>query len=275
MPTDADYLGAGVWIDAPYMMRKASSFDGYVAANNHASVSLQVDRANLEDVRKHFEPANLKRQGVKLIEMRDVQYGDSEKGLFTIVHDKRKGTYRYLLSIARESKVYNIKGFCMEPLREKYETPIKMALKSAYFGDEVEQKEPFTTAFVQLPDSIWLTRDGKWPTEAKDSAVIRAMSIAKGEIQFDDYQHITRFAKEKVLKTCDLYIPTASIRPLENGKFVEAQVYQGGIAMYMAMLLDPSLEGDLFICTSKDRRAIVEFRQFINTNFLKASLKAR
>ena len=170
MPEDAKHLGGGVYVKLTSAFRKAKSFDGYVAGRNEATVSVQIDDVSLEKVAAQFAKDRLKAQGVELLAMQPVTYNDGLPGLFTMVKDKRKNTYRYLLSIERDGQVYNIKAFCFQPLQEKYEWVINTALKTAFIGEKVEKEEPFKIARIDLlgDKSLTYTRDGEYPTLAPD-----------------------------------------------------------------------------------------------------------
>ena len=166
------HVGQGVWMNIPSYFKKAKSYEGYQAPNSTASISVKSSNKSIEELKKSFEPAYLKKRKTVLLESSTVKYGDNENAFFTVVRDKRKETIRYFLAIAQGGRTYNIKAFYFENARDGYNLEIREALQSVFIGDHQEKEELFKLANLSNFDSIIYTRDGKHPTESADQAVV-------------------------------------------------------------------------------------------------------
>ena len=207
MTDDHRHLGHGVYIKVPNGFSRAKSYDGFQIGFPSASISLKITSRSISEIKKAFSEKSLEAQQTKLLELREVKFGEIDSALFSMVLDKRRKTIRYLLAVDDGVDTYHIKAFSFALEQEKYEKQLKYALFSACFGEKLEEKPEFSLAGFDN-DTMLLTRDGKLPTEAEDEVLIKMKEIPLDELPIDDYSRsnlLTSKVKNQFsIKTKDL-----------------------------------------------------------------------
>jgi len=165
------HMGKGVWMMVPHAYRKAKSFDGFQTPNMASSISLKVSTQPVEQLKLAYDPAKLSPQKMELIELSEVNYGDSGTGFLSVVHDKGRRIMRYFMSISEQEQTYNITAFCVESGADKFDPHIRSSLSSLYIG-EYDEEGGFKLTTFNGENGMLYTKDGQYPTESEDEAVV-------------------------------------------------------------------------------------------------------
>lgn len=271
---ESQHLGQGVWIEVPDGYEPARSYDGFQSFSSTSSISLQVDFRPIEEVKKAFHPEVLRATRSKLLEMRPVQYDTITNAFFAVVHDKRKGTIRYLLSVNNGLFTYNIKAFCLKSEKMRYDSKLKKALLSAYIGEPVEKEELFKIASLADLNNFKLTKDGNYPPQSDDEAVIEIAQLDEQGGYFttdESYNYLHQALK----KLTDGESGSLRKEKLENGMFVYGSASGEGRFAYVAMLISDAQPATVVRCSGTSRSNLSEFEEYVRSKFLRAGIRAR
>lgn len=270
----AKHLGEGVWLDVPSFYKKARTYDGFQAQGYESSISLQVNNASLEEVKKSFDKEVLARKKTKLITLQVVPFGDQDSAVFSIVYDKRKQTRRYLLSVARGNKMYGIKAFCFDHLKDKYDMLIKRSLESVTFAETIEKKEAFMLAkLVSLKELIY-TRDGEFPTQSEDEATLVIKKIDPKKAGSTSGSK-SNFLSNTMKEYADSRESSVRIEKVEDGHFISAYFLDSEKKVFGAHLSDGKELSNLYIGTSTTREGIKELGQYVRDTNIKTAIGLR
>jgi len=267
----SSHLGKGVWIIVPPGFKKAKTYDGFQAEYPTTSVSLQIEDASLAEVKESFSLKNLALNKTTLLELRPVQFGTTDSAFFAVVHDTRKGTIRYLLSVQQGSKTYNIKAFCLKTQENRYDKILRTALFSTYIGKFEEEEKLFKMAGLEESGSMVFTKDGQYPTTAPDEAKIEVMGVGKNH-DYPTQQHQFNFLKYEVAKMTGDLGNTFGQEPLAKGSFVTVSGSGPKGYAFTAFVVDPAGAAITIKCFGKAPENIAEFEDFVRANFIKAEI---
>lgn len=209
------HVGQGVWMTIPAEYIKAKSYEGYQTGSKYSSISVKTINSSIETVKKKFDLQYLKKRNTELLELSTVEYGENKDAFFSVVHDKRKKTIRYLLAINDGTKTYNIKAFCFHKVMKSFDKKIRKALFSAYIGERIEKEELFKLVKIGLEGAMIYTKDGVLPTTSEDSSVIK---VIFGE-SFNEVLK-TRLVEEELQKITKKKSNSVTVESLESGKHV-------------------------------------------------------
>lgn len=263
------HLGKGVWLNVPKGYKKAKSYDGYQARGMNSSISVRLHEKNSDELKKSYDPKNLKKRGLKLIELSDVAYGESGKGFLSVVHDKPKNLLRYLLSISYNGATYNITSFCPESRKSSYDPAIRKSLGSVYIGDLVET-ELFQLATITGPDEIIYTKDGKYPTESEDGAMA-AWTVMKSL----DGMYLMGFVEKELKKIAKDARPRTGYQNLENGKFYFSRgaSAQEDKKVFVALLAPEQEEGGVLVkCYGNSKASLEELETYVRKQLITTTI---
>ncbi len=267
----SSHLGKGVWIIVPPGFKKAKTYDGFQAEYPTTSVSLQIEDASLAEVKESFSLKTLMLKNTALLELRPVQFGATDSAFFAVVHDKRKGTIRYLLSVQQGSKTYNIKAFCLKTQENRYDEILRTALYSTYIGEYEEEEELFKMAGLEESGGVVFTKDGQYPTTAPDGAKIEVVSIGKNH-DYPTQQHQFNFLKYEVAKMTGNSANAFGQEPLSQGTFVTVSGSGPRGYAFTAFVVDPTETAIMIKCFGKAPGNMAEFEDFVRANFIKAGI---
>lgn len=267
----SSHLGNGVWIIVPPGFKKAKTYDGFQAEYPTTSVSLQIEDASLAEVKESFSLKKLTLNKTTLLELRPVQFGTTDSAFFAVVHDARKGTIRYLLSVQQGSKTYNIKAFCLKTQENRYDKILRTALFSTYIGEFEEEEKLFKMAGLEQLGSVIFTKDGQYPTTAPDEAKIEVVSIGKNH-DYPTQQHQFNFLKYEVAKMTGNSANAFGQEPLTQGSYVTVSGYGPKGYAFTAFIVDPAEMAIMVKCFGKAPGNIAEFEDFVRANFIKAEI---
>ena len=91
--------------------------------------------------------------------------------------DPKRANLRFGISGGIE-RTYNIKAFCFHQVMDKYDPRIRESLFSAFIGEHIEKEELFEFAAIEGASNFFYTRDGNYPPESDDGAVVEMETIA-------------------------------------------------------------------------------------------------
>ena len=262
------HIGQGVWVNIPYGFKKAKSYEGFQAPNSAASISIKTNSKSIEEIKESFEPSNLKKKNTILLENSTVKYGDNEEALFTVVHDKRKETIRYLLAIAQGGRTYNLKAFYFKKASEGYNLEIRKALKSVFIGEHQEKEQLFKMASLNSFESMIYTRDGKFPTESEDQAIVEIET--KKSIRGISAK---KLIKQETTKITDEIVLTVMQESLVNGIFYEVNSQGNGKYAYLALIKSKNGKVILIKCHSNSSRSLEDYKTFTKNQFIKTTIR--
>jgi len=268
----AQHMGKGVWIKVPYLYKEAKSYDGFQASNYESSISLKVDRgATLEDRKRFFDKAQLSLKKQKMVEMTTFPFGESETALYTIVEDKRKRTFRYQLAIQKGDDAYRITAFCPKHLHSKYKHLITAAFQSASFGEEREKQEAFVMAqLVSLNETIF-TRDGLFPTESEDQAIINLKLMKTDSIPGFDVNK-REYLENQMKRLSEDKIEHGGAEMIGDGDFRTAKIRKGDTKIFGALICANEGEETLVMAQTKDEAALKEINLFVRRMFISTDI---
>ena len=172
------HVGQGVWMKIPSGYKRADSYEGFQTSNLYSSISVQTTHLSIKKLKKSFDPKTLKKRSMELLELSTVDFGGNDNAIFGVVHDKRKKTIKYLLAVNDGQRTYNIKAFCFHQVMDKYDPRIRESLFSAFIGEHIEKEELFEFAAIEGASKFFYTRDGNYPPESDDGAVVEMETIA-------------------------------------------------------------------------------------------------
>lgn len=264
----AKHLGEGVWIDVPASYSKAKSYNGFQASGLESSISLQINEATIEDVKRSFDEKLLKRKKTKLITLQVVPFGTQDSAVFSMVHDRRKGTIRYLLSIKQGNMMYGVKAFCYEALKDKYDMRIKRALESVAFGEIIVKKEPFVLAKLVSLNEFVFTRDGEFPTQSEDGANIVLKIVDAKEV--GNYRfNKTDYLKEALSEYYKGTISKINIKSVGEGHYISTIINKPDVKLFGAHISDGKEMSELYIGKSSTLEGVREISEFVRNSNLK------
>lgn len=174
--TDLQYAGEGVYLDVANQYSKARTYDGFQARGGKSSISVKLTDTPIEELKKDYESTQLKKRRANLKELSTVDYNGNTNAFYAVTEEEKQGTIRYLLAIRENDVTYLIKAFAFANRHDYYRNNIKQALLSTYIGNPIDIKAAFTAVQAdnkQSTNIIYHTRDGKYPTESTDQAVIK------------------------------------------------------------------------------------------------------
>jgi hypothetical protein len=268
------YLGEGVWIKIPSGFKKARSYDGY--QSGLASISLQVESVPLWKARQAFDERVLKARKTKLLEMHPVVFGEIDSAFFTVVHDTRKRTQRYLLSINDGEKTYNIKAFCLQKRAEHYDHLFRDALFSAYLGEKVDEESGplFKLASIEVGNQLILTRDEKHPTLSEDRATIMIEAVQEKRL-LSSYEERYELIDQEIRKITGKKGRRSSSRILGNGEYTKAYGRTDELEIMIALITLEEGGATLIKASANTTAALGEMEQFIKDQFIEMKFGIR
>ena len=270
----AKHLGEGVWINVPPFYKKAKSYDGFQASNYESSISLQINYASIDNVIKSFDKKLLARKRTKLLTLETVKFGEADSAVYAEVYDKRKQTIRYLLSIKKDNKMYGVKAFCQERLKDKYDLMIKRALESVAFAELVQKEEAFVLGKLISLSEWYLTRDGFYPTASEDEAMIMVRAIDINEVG-SSREYKMDFLKEEVAKYTSVAIEEIKAENVGDGHYITIMVGKGDKKVFGAYVTDGNEMSNLFIGSSNNLESIIEIGEYVRNQNIKTVLDVR
>ena len=260
------HVGLGVWLEIPRGYSKANSYDGYQLGSN-SSISVKISSNSIEKLRDAYDPVNLEKRNIELIELSPVSYGEKENGLFVVMHDKQKNLIRYLLAIHENGKTYMVKAFT---LKDTYKQKIYDCLKSVYIGEHIEKEEPFKLAKLLTLEDMILTRDGKYPTESADGSVIEFNTIESLDGVLE-----TGLVKSELQKLTGGEAISVRAERVSNGGYYSGTSIRGDKKAYVALLKIENQGGTLIKCYGNKDCNLDDFDRFLRNKLLKTTIGGR
>jgi hypothetical protein len=265
------HLGKGIWTKYPKGYSKADTYDGYQAPGQASSISIMTNQEPIQSLWEKHNPSDLNQQDVKLLQLSPVKYGVNDNALFSIVHDTRKNTIRYLLAFHENGITYNVKAFCFNQVRSTYEPTIKNTMLSAVLAEVEEKEELFKMATLKDAQTVVFTRDGKYPTASEDQATIeiktiKAASLSPGTDEVS--AELIRITKDK-----HDYV---EVENLLNGKFFSGTSRGQEKNAFVALLTDTASGGAVRIsCYGNKESNLQEFETYVRAKYLKLTIDPR
>lgn len=262
-------LGKGVWVELPSEYKKANNYDGYQAPSYSSSVSVQVERTSSKKVRESFDARELRKKQVVLEEFKEVNYADTDSAFYVVVFDKRKNTYRHLLSIKDYNQTINVKGFYFKHQKTYYGDVVRKALLSTVI-DTVEEirKEDFLMADIESLGTFIFTKDGKYPTESEDQAIYKTGEF-KAQGTVDDEIKLKNMLKEI---TGESNIMIEKIR-IDNGTHFTARSFGSDLYAFGAILFDKDNNGIYALCYGNKQENFDDCKKYFNKTNIQTKLK--
>jgi len=267
--SDHKLLGKGVWVKLPAEYTKANNYDGYQAPKYSSSVSVQIEPVSSKKVRQSFDARELRKKQIVLEEFTEVNYADRDSAFYVVVFDKRKNTYRHLLSIKDYNQTINVKGFYFKNQKTYYSDVVKKALLSTYIDTEQEsRKEDFLMADIESLGTFIFTKDGKFPTESLDQAIYKTGNFqALGTI--DDEIKLKNMLKE-ITGEDNIQIEKVDI---ENGKNYTARSFGSDLYAFGALLFDEEKNGIYALCYGNKQENFIDCKKYFNKTNIQTKLK--
>lgn len=263
------HIGQGVWLKIPNGYKRADSYEGFQTPHMNSSISVKTTYSPIEEVKKEFDPQFLKKRGMELMELSSVEFGGNDNAFFAVVKDNRKKTVKYLLAVSDGERTYNIKAFCFQQVMRKYDPMIRASILSSFIGEHVEKEELFEFAAIEGPSKFIYTRDGNYPPESDDGAVVEMETIASlqgilgtGLIQ-SELQKLTGEKRNSV-----------ATEFISNGKFYYGTSKSDNKVAFVALVaLDEEDKGTLIKAYSHDPGSLADFEEFVRGQFLKVEVR--
>ncbi|MEL7120007.1 MAG: hypothetical protein AAFO07_11220 [Bacteroidota bacterium] len=259
----------GVWLDVPEGFKKARTYDGFQNKHKNASISVKANLNTMEELRAAFDTERLKRSKTKLLEMRPVVYEGASDAFFSVVHDTRKNTIRYLLAIEKGILTYNVKAFCLAPNKEYHDPIIRAALLSTFIGEYEKKKELFSLAFLSEDgEKMIFTKDEQYPTESLDGSTIIVETNKKFGTQ--DHSKAIRNQLEEYTATAKCEVGTKQYGDTKNifgtsfGEEKKAKI---------SLFLDKELNATQVTFYGNQSSNMREFNEFLEKNFFKTVIQ--
>lgn len=269
---DASHLGKGVYLTVPAFFDKAHSYDGYQMVGHSASISVDIVNRSLENVKISFDPKILSQRKTELLEMRPVEFGSNKLAFYSKVRDKRKKTIKYLLAIANGVETYLIKAFCFDDNVDVVGPRIERALRTTFIGNKLEEKPEFLMAKIYTTDHLLFTRDGKFPTESMDSAIVEHKVINK-EKAFSKSEGQDFLKNEFSKYFSDLGVNVVT-EELIKGNYQYVSGENNRVNVFLA-LFNKEKETLYVKCSSKNSVGINYFKNYIRREFLQTTVVPR
>ncbi len=264
---DSQHLGNGVWMVIPDSYKKANSYNGFQAITRQSSISLDMNRKSIDEVKKAYAPGHLKEVNMALLELSTVHYGGNENGVFLVIHDKSKKVIRYLLSIAINDRTYNIKAFCLERRKDRYDPEIRKSLESIYIGDYKEKEKLFKLAKLESLTELFFTKDGVYPTNSPDNAVIKTKKMTSFEGILE-----SGLIKSELQKITGKNSNSWGVETLSNGKFFFGTSESENKKGFVALLVNQKQEALLVSCSGNQNSSLIEFERYVRETLIKTSI---
>lgn len=260
------HAGQGVYMDVPSFYKKARTYDGFQAGLVNSSISVKLTDMSIEKLRKSFDADLLEKRQSELLELSTVDYGGNTNAFYAVTHVKHRGTVRYLLAIHQDGLTYMIKAFVSANRQGSYERNIKLALFSVYIGEPVVKEEQFKRVTIEGNEiAIYMTRDGKLPTESADSAVIKMT-----DVRIDGVTELT-FLKEKIEQFTGGEVYSLGTDFLNNGKYYSARSKSDTTKAYAALVSGSPKQYILVIASGNSLVNLDELEIFVKDQFVSAS----
>lgn len=270
--SNSKHLGNGVWLLIPKGFHEARSYDGF--QSGWSSISLQIEHVPLWKAQQAFDPKVLKARRTKLLEMHPVKFGEIDSAFFAVVHDMRKKTVRYLLSVNDGQRTYNIKAFCLQRNEEKWDKALKQSLLSTYIGAYKTEEPLFKLASFEEENEMIFTKDGAFPTQSEDESVVRIRMMAK-ENGFLTSKDLHNFVENELKKLSGKTKNKISTEYLSNGTFTKGIAMGEHVNAYIAVLKFKEGETVIFIATGNKKQDVQEFEDYIKKNFMEYKIMSR
>ena len=270
------HLTEDIWILKPKNFERVSTYIGYQNSTSmfevQASVSYEKKYVDLQRVKNSFDVNYLKTKRTVLLESREVIFEDSalENGYFSKVRDNRKGTMRYLLAIPKDGVIHNMKGFCMIELEDKYDEVIKESIFSTTFAEKIETKEAFLLVDNSKEENIKFTRDGKFPTDHKDEALIELIPLTDEKYIYDS--EIKLFIQNKFKERIET--DDVGIASWGKGEYRAKKEQEGGSLMIKVISI-ASNEKYAVIAFSASSKFPEDMIKFVDTKLFKTVISER
>ena len=258
-------VGHGVWMNIPKGYKKAKSYDGYQTNNLTSSISVRMHEKSSEQLKRSYDPKNLRRRNLKLIELSDVTYGETGTGFLSVVHDKRKNIRRYLLSITLNGLTYNISSFCPERDKDGFDPVIRWSLESVYIGDYITS-EVFKLAGIKEEGIIVYTKDGQFPTKSEDAATIEWKMLKSLDGIF-----LMGYPEREVKKMIKGARTSTRMENLSNGKYFvsSAQSEEENKKALVVLVAPEKDEGGISVkCYGNNKSNLIEFEDYIRKKLI-------
>lgn len=254
----------------PNGYQKARSFDGYQTTNALSSISVTMSMRSLEEIKARITPSALREKKSVLLELSRVNYDGKENGLFSVVHDKMTNTIRYAMAISHNDRVYYIKAFCFDQFEESFDPLIRKSFMSTYIGNREDSMEEFRLAKFEGRNRSIQTKDGEYPTQSPDAAVIEWTTL-------DDLTGIseTGLVENELQKLTGMERPGVSVIYLENGKYYQGTASTENIKAYVGLLVTEGRKGTLVVCHGNANSSLEEFEKHTYGKLVKTKIVGR
>lgn len=261
------HLGRGVWMEVPNGYNKARSFDGYQTPKAHSSISITMSTRSLEQIKAGFAPSALRKKNSVLLELSQVSYEGSENGIFSVVHDKMSNTIRYAMAISYNNRVYYIKAFCFDQFEERFDPLIRKSFMSIFIGSLEESVEVFRLAKFEGLNRLIQTKDGEYPTQSPDAAVIEWTTM-------DDLTGISEIGLvgNELQKLTGVESPGVYMIYLENGKYYRGTASTENKKAYVGLLVTEGRKGTLMVCHGNANSSLEEFEKHTYGKLVKTKI---
>lgn len=229
-------LGYGVYTYVPPRgFNKARRYKGFQGPS-YSSISVETTSNSISEVKKSFDLKLLDHRKTDLLAMQPVNYGQHEDAFYSLVHDNRKKTFRFLLAVNDGSKTYLIKAFCTENRFDSLGEQLEKAVKSAFIGTFKEAVTEYKLAGIEDSQTIY-TKDGKHPTQDPSGSKLRLQILDEPREFFTDFK-IKQILWEANEKTTGKKAKVSySMEFLGNGKIYSSrrtgEVYSSYAAIYV------------------------------------------
>jgi len=128
-------VGNGMYMLIPSNYRSSQANElapSFKSEDDASSIQAQVITLSVADLKKTFEPDQLKKEGVSLSETTTIQYGNYQNAFFAKVYDEKNGIFSYTLAIELEGQTYLLEATTTDIAHDFYDTRIRQSLLSVY-----------------------------------------------------------------------------------------------------------------------------------------------
>jgi len=256
-------IANGVMIRRPDDFREARSFDGYQHIYGAATISLEIRNHGLERIERMYTDRALSARDEELLEYHPVDYFGNDKAFLTVTKALRKGVYKFLLSVEREERTYNVKALCSFQLGDNLN--MYTTLKDALLTTKIEDYQTGPTDFLAVEGALGgevFTRDGQYPTLSADRALIKSglTVLADGE----DHNTLQRRMIEELGEITGEDNARFRTMPLTNGMILQATASSDSLYAFIAVVYSPDQPvAKKFTGTATTSEAIDNIRTFV------------
>ncbi|MEM6770630.1 MAG: hypothetical protein AAF597_08615 [Bacteroidota bacterium] len=270
-------MANGVYVRVPSQFRRARSYVGYQYLNGPASISLEVRDRPISSIERLFEDDALQQRGERLLELRPVVFYGNERAFYAVTEAKRKGVFKYLLAVEEEGKTYNIKALCS--IRLSNALNMATMFEEALLSTEIRGYQAGVTDFARVgeggdPFDAIYTRDGKYPTESADAAVVKSSLMIMPD---DDLElAVLERVKEEVKQLNGGKGAVIGEETLSNGYILYATSHTDTLSAFAAILNNTREPfGAVFTGTAKTKAGVENIRDFVIKTTTKRQLGIR